>query len=138
MIVIVTPVAGLVVLALWVLRNIRSDTIHQVAWIAGVSQAFVALVPILVLVIGTLALIAVGILALVALAARSVLAWQEDHVICEIELDFGEGKIREWDRFGINDIVVPVITSQKPSAIIDSQLPNLKGFSPNSSAEFLR
>jgi len=61
--------ALIVVLALWVLRNIRSDTIHQVAWIAGVSQAFVALVPILVLVIGTLALIAVGILALVALAA---------------------------------------------------------------------
>ncbi len=61
--------ALIVVLALWVLRNVRSDTIHQVAWIAGVSQAFVALVPVLGLVIGTLALIAVGILALVALAA---------------------------------------------------------------------
>ena|SRR2546423_2756029 len=58
-----------VVLAFWVLRNIRADTIRQVAWIAGVSQAFVALVPVLVIVIGTLALIAVAILALVALAA---------------------------------------------------------------------
>ena len=61
--------ALIVVLAFWVLRNIRSDTIHQLAWIAGVSQAFVALVPILVIVIGTLALIAVAVLALVALAA---------------------------------------------------------------------
>ena len=59
----------IVVLAFWVRRNIRSDTVRQVAWIAGVSQAFVALVPILVIVIGTLALIAVGVLALLALAA---------------------------------------------------------------------
>jgi hypothetical protein len=58
-----------VVLAFWVLRNIRSDTVHQLAWIAGVSQALVALVPVLVFVIGTLALIAVAILALAALAA---------------------------------------------------------------------
>lgn len=58
-----------VVLAFWVLRNIRSDTTRQLAWIAGASQALVALVPVLVLVIGTLALIAVGVLALAALAA---------------------------------------------------------------------
>jgi|SRR5437588_4321242 len=61
--------ALVVVLAFWVLRNVHSDTVHQLAWIAGVSQAFVALVPILVIVIGTLALIAVAVLALVALAA---------------------------------------------------------------------
>ena len=61
--------ALVVVLAFWVLRNIRSDTIHQLAWVAGVSQALVALVPILVIVIGTLALIAVGLLAILALVA---------------------------------------------------------------------
>jgi hypothetical protein len=60
------------------------------------------------------------------MTARSVLARQKNDVIREIELDLGEEKIREWDRFGTNDIVVPVTTSQKPSAIIDSQLPNLK------------
>jgi hypothetical protein len=47
----------------------------------------------------------------VALAARSVLARQKNHFIREIELDLGEGKIREWDRLGINDIAVPIITS---------------------------
>jgi hypothetical protein len=38
-----------------------------VAWIAAVSQAFVMLIPILVIVVGTLALVAVGILAAFAL-----------------------------------------------------------------------
>jgi hypothetical protein len=36
-------------------------------WIAAVSQALVALVPLLVLVVGTLALVLVGLLAVVAL-----------------------------------------------------------------------
>ena len=36
-------------------------------WIGAVSQAMVALVPVLVLVVGTLALIAVGVLAAVVL-----------------------------------------------------------------------
>jgi len=48
-------------------HRLRSDTARQVAWVAAVSQALVALVPVLVLIVGTLALILVGLLAVVAL-----------------------------------------------------------------------
>jgi hypothetical protein len=48
-------------------HRLRSDTARQVGWIAAVSQALVALVPVFVLIVGTLALIIVGILAVVAL-----------------------------------------------------------------------
>jgi hypothetical protein len=48
-------------------HRLRSDTARQLGWIAAVSQALVALVPILVIIVGTLALIVVGILAAVAL-----------------------------------------------------------------------
>jgi hypothetical protein len=48
-------------------QRLRSDAARQLGWIAAVSQALVALVPIFVLVVGTLALIVVGILAVVAL-----------------------------------------------------------------------
>ena len=48
-------------------HQLRSDTARQAGWIAAVSQSLVALVPILVIVVGTLALIVVGILAVVAL-----------------------------------------------------------------------
>jgi hypothetical protein len=48
-------------------HRLRSEAARQLGWIAAVSQALVALVPIFVLVIGTLALIVVGILAVVAL-----------------------------------------------------------------------
>jgi hypothetical protein len=48
-------------------QRLRSDAARQVGWIAAVSQALVALVPVFVLVVGTLALIIVGILAVVAL-----------------------------------------------------------------------
>jgi 4-amino-4-deoxy-L-arabinose transferase-like glycosyltransferase len=48
-------------------HRLRSDTARQIGWIAAVSQALVALVPILVILIGTLALIVVGVLAVVAL-----------------------------------------------------------------------
>jgi hypothetical protein len=48
-------------------HRLRSDAARQVGWIAAVSQALVALVPVFVLVVGTLALIIVGILAVVAL-----------------------------------------------------------------------
>ena len=50
-------------------HRLRSDSARQVSWIAATSQALVALVPILVIVIGTLAVIAVGVLAVVALIA---------------------------------------------------------------------
>jgi hypothetical protein len=48
-------------------HRLRADTPRQIWWIAAVSQALVALVPILVIIVGTLALIVVGILAVVAL-----------------------------------------------------------------------
>jgi hypothetical protein len=48
-------------------HRLRSDTAGQIAWIAAVSQALVMLVPILVIVVGTLALIIVGALAIIAL-----------------------------------------------------------------------
>ena len=53
-------VLAVIVVALyfWQGRRIRSDTPRQVAWIAAASQALVALVPVLAIVVGTLALIA--------------------------------------------------------------------------------
>ena len=51
----------------WSGHRIRSATVREIGWIAAVSQAFVALVPVLVILVGTLALIAVSALALVAL-----------------------------------------------------------------------
>ena len=48
-------------------RHLGSDVARQTSWIAAASQALVALVPILVILVGTLALIGVGILAVLAL-----------------------------------------------------------------------
>jgi hypothetical protein len=48
-------------------HRLRSETARQAGWIAAVSQALVVLVPVLVAIVGTLALIVVGILAVVAL-----------------------------------------------------------------------
>ena len=48
-------------------HRLRSDTARQAWWIAAASQALVALVPVLVLIVGTLAVILVGVLAVVAL-----------------------------------------------------------------------
>jgi hypothetical protein len=50
-------------------RELRSDSARQSSWILAASQALVALVPVLVFVVGALALIAVGILAVIALVA---------------------------------------------------------------------
>src|SRR4029453_2390415 len=62
-------IAGIVVVVFfWLGHRLRPGPIRDVAWIAAVSQAFVMLVPILAIVVGTLALIAVGILAILALA----------------------------------------------------------------------
>jgi hypothetical protein len=47
--------------------RLRAGVARDAAWTVAVSQALVALVPILVILVGTLALIAVGILAVVAL-----------------------------------------------------------------------
>ena len=61
-------VAAIVVLSWFSFaQRVRSDTVRQVGWIAAVSQSLVVLVPILVAIVGTIALILVGILAVVAL-----------------------------------------------------------------------
>src|SRR5919201_2164396 len=66
------PVALIVAVAViltyfWAAHRLQSDTARQVGWIAAVSQALVALVPVLLILVGTLALIAVAALAVVAL-----------------------------------------------------------------------
>jgi hypothetical protein len=48
-------------------RKLRWDWAREGSWVAATSQAFVALVPVLVIVIGTLALIGVAVIAVVAL-----------------------------------------------------------------------
>jgi hypothetical protein len=60
---------GVIVVVGWfgVANRLRSDTVRHLWWIAAVSQALVVLVPILVAVVGTLALIVVGVLAVLAL-----------------------------------------------------------------------
>jgi hypothetical protein len=59
--------AAVLALYLFVGRNARADTIRQASWIAAASQTLMVLVPILFIIVGTLALVAVGILAVVAL-----------------------------------------------------------------------
>jgi hypothetical protein len=66
------PLALVIAIAVVVLYftlgdRIASDVAGQVAWIAAVSQALVMLVPVLVIIVGTVALILVGVLAVVAL-----------------------------------------------------------------------
>ena len=56
-----------VIFYFWLGRELRSDAARQMSWIAAFSQLLVAFVPVLVLIIGTLAVIAVAILAVVAL-----------------------------------------------------------------------
>ena len=48
-------------------RQLRSDVGRHTSWIAAASQALMALVPVLVVLIGTLTLVVVGVLAVVAL-----------------------------------------------------------------------
>jgi hypothetical protein len=50
-------------------RDLKQDTLRQSAWIAAMSQALVALIPVLVFVIGAVALIAVALFAVFALIA---------------------------------------------------------------------
>ena len=61
--------AVVIALYLFVGRNVRSDTVRQVSWIAAGSQICVALVPVVAFVVGALALIVVAVLALIAAAA---------------------------------------------------------------------
>lgn len=59
--------AGVLAFYIWYGRTSRSHTVRHTSWIAAASQVMVALVPVLVIVVGTLALIAVGVLAVIAL-----------------------------------------------------------------------
>lgn len=51
----------------WLGRRIRSPLARDVAWTAAVSQALVALVPVLLFVLTAVAVVAIAILAIVAL-----------------------------------------------------------------------
>jgi hypothetical protein len=63
-------VAAIVILFyLFIGRDLNADSVRQTSWILAMSQALVALVPVLVFVVGALALVLVGVLALVALLA---------------------------------------------------------------------
>jgi hypothetical protein len=48
-------------------RKLHWDWAREATWVAATSQVFVALVPVLVIVVGTLALIGVAVIAVVAL-----------------------------------------------------------------------
>ena len=50
-------------------RELRSYTVRQLSWIAASAQALVVLVPVLVLVVGWLAIFVVAVLAIIALVA---------------------------------------------------------------------
>ena len=56
----------IVLVFFWLGHRLRPGALRDVAWIAAVSQAFVMLIPILAIVVGTLAFVAVGILAVLA------------------------------------------------------------------------
>ena len=61
-------IAALIIVGYFALASrLRPGAARDVAWIAAVAQALVALIPILLIVVGTLALIAVGVLGIVAL-----------------------------------------------------------------------
>jgi hypothetical protein len=67
----VALLVGALILGFYIIvgRQLRSDTARQGSWIAAAAQVLVALVPILLFIVGTLAIIALAILALVALVA---------------------------------------------------------------------
>jgi hypothetical protein len=58
---------AIIILHFGVTSRARSDAVRQISWTAAVSQALVALVPVLVVIVGTLSLIVVALLAVVAL-----------------------------------------------------------------------
>jgi len=61
-------VAALVLLLYFAARpRLTSPLLRDVLWIAALSQALIALVPLLLIVVGTVAIVAVGVLAVVAL-----------------------------------------------------------------------
>ena len=59
--------AAVVVGYFWLVRRLRSALARDLGWIAAVSQALVALVPVFLIVVGAVALIALGLLGVLAL-----------------------------------------------------------------------
>ena len=61
---------GAIVVLFYVLvgRDLRIDSLRQTSWVAAMSQALVALVPIAALVLTTLAVVVLAVMALLALA----------------------------------------------------------------------
>jgi hypothetical protein len=62
----VVVAVAVIVLYLWLGRRLRPP-LSDIAWIAAVSQALVALVPVLFFFLATVTIVAIGILAAVAL-----------------------------------------------------------------------
>jgi hypothetical protein len=62
-------VVGAIIVAFYffVGRELRSDTIRQASWVAATSQLLVALIPVLLFVVGTVAIVVLALLAVVAL-----------------------------------------------------------------------
>jgi hypothetical protein len=65
---IVLAVAALAVYFGWA-RSQSAVFVRDTAWVVAVWQAIVLLVPVLVIIVGTLALVAVAVLAVIALVA---------------------------------------------------------------------
>ena len=65
---IVVAVGALALYFYWA-RGHRSGALREGFWIVAVWQAIVLLVPVLVVIVGTLALVAVGVIAVLALIA---------------------------------------------------------------------
>ena len=65
---IILAVLALVIYFGWA-RERSSAALRDGAWVVAVWQAIVLLVPILVVIVGTLALVAVGVIAVLALVA---------------------------------------------------------------------
>ncbi len=59
--------AAAVLFWLWAGRRLRSDAGRQLSWVAASSQALVALVPVITVVVGTVLLIGLAFLAVAAL-----------------------------------------------------------------------
>ena len=61
--------AAVIAFYIFVGRGLRSGLGRQASWTAALSQVLVALVPVLVFVVGAVAIVAIGILAVLGLAA---------------------------------------------------------------------
>lgn len=66
---VVALAVGAVAGYIWLGRDHRNPTLRAASWVAAVSQLFVVLVPVAIVLIGLLAIVLVVVLAAAALAA---------------------------------------------------------------------